>query len=441
MNASTPSLYSANRVVRGEIVYFVDDPADRGEDAMVHHEDGILWVENGRIKACDSADKLIDQLPADIEVEHFTHHLIVPGFIDTHIHYPQTEVVAAYGTRLLEWLETYTFPAEGKFKDKEHGKVIADQFLDELLGNGTTTALIFGTVHPQSVDAFFERAQARGVRMIAGKVMMDRNAPEYLTDEAESSYNESRDLIERWHGVDRLQYAVTPRFAPTSTREQLDYAGRLLKEYPSVYLHTHLSENVEECAWVQELFPESKHYLDVYDRAGLLGRRSVFAHGIHLCDDECSRLSSTHSSISHCPTSNTFLGSGLIQLAELHEKGVEVGLGTDIGGGTTFSMLKVMAEAYKVQQMRQQKLDPLRAFYLATLGGARALDLEGTVGSLAPGNEADFVALDLHSTDLIKFRIEHCKTLFEKLFVLTILGDDRAIDTTWSLGEVVHKRN
>ena len=430
-----------SHVLRGQILYFVDDPADLGDDAWVHHQDGMLWIEDGYVRACGDASEIAPQLPENIEITEYPHHILMPGFVDTHIHYPQTEIIAAYGTQLLEWLETYTFPVESKFGDEQYAGEVAEIFLDELLRNGTTTALVFGSVHKESVDAFFTAAQKRQLRMIAGKVMMDRNAPEYLRDTAEQSYKDSAELIQRWHGQDRLQYAVTPRFAPTSTPEQLNHAGKLLAEYPGVYLHTHLSENHSECDWVADLFPESKHYLDVYDQAGLLSQRSVFAHGIHLCDDACHRLAETGSSVAHCPTSNLFLGSGLIALDRLHKAGVKVGMGTDVGGGTSFSMLQTLADAYKVQQLRQQKLDPFRALYLATLGGARALDLDGVIGSFKPGNEADLIALDLHATPLIRYRTAHCKNLFETLFILNTLGDDRAIDTTWVLGEIAHRRD
>lgn len=429
------------KAIRGAILDFIDDPALRGDDAWRYIEDGILWIEDGRVKKTGSYEELSAELPESIELHEYAHHLILPGFIDTHIHYPQTEMIAAYGERLLEWLETYTFPVESKFGDEAYGREIASVFLDELLKNGTTTALVFGTVHPESVDAFFTEAQKRRLRMIAGKVMMDRNAPDFICDEADESYTDSKELIERWHGVDRLQYAVTPRFAPTSTDRQLELAGKLLKEYPSVYMHTHLAENVEECAWVGELFPQSKHYLDVYDQAGLLSERSVFAHGIHLCDDACERLSETGSAIAHCPTSNLFLGSGLIELERLAEKGVQVGVGTDVGGGTSFSMFQTLADAYKVQAMRNRKLDPFRALYLATLGGARALDLEGSIGNFEPGCEADFICIDLHATPFLKFRTERCRSLFETLFVLNTLGDDRLIDTTWVMGEIAHRRD
>ncbi len=425
---------------RARILHFVGDPAQLGEQAWEYFEDGVLVIEDGHISTLGEAADILVQLPARVQVEEYPHHLIIPGFIDTHIHFPQTEMIAAFGEQLLSWLNTYTFPTEQKFDDPEYAANIAEVFLKELLRNGTTTALVFGTVHPASVDAFFTAARQRGLRMIAGKVMMDRNAPDALCDSADTGYSESRQLIERWHGVDRLQYAVTPRFAPTSTREQLAKAGQLLQEFDQLYLHTHLAENPDEVAWVQALFPEANHYLDVYDRAGLLGRRSVFAHGIHLCDSECERLAQTGSAIAHCPTSNLFLGSGLIDLPKLQQHGVTVGLGTDVGGGTSFSMFKTMDEAYKIQQLRGGKLDPFQALYLATLGGATALDLQERIGSFKLGNEADFVVLDLYATPLLKFRTPYCDSLRDLLFVLNTLGDDRVVARTYSLGRCVHAR-
>lgn len=434
----------AQRALRGQILYFTEDPglidAESHACGWVHHPDGILWIVDGHVHLVGNADQVLPKLPPKLDVERYPHHLLTPGFVDTHIHFPQTEMVASYGAQLLDWRETYAFPVEEKFGDSAYGRKIAAIFLDELLRNGTTTALVVGTVHPQSVDAFFTEAQKRKLRMIAGKVMMDRHAPKALCDSAEQSYNDSKALIQRWHGVERLKYAVTPRFAPTSTREQLNLAGQLLREYPGVYLHTHLAESQAERDWVEELFPEARDYMDVYDRAGLLSRHSIFAHGIYLRDEAYERLAQAGSSIAHCPTSNLFLGSGLLALDRLGRTGVHVALGTDVGGGTSFSMLQTLADAYKVQQLRGQSLDPFRALYLATLGGARALDMDDKIGSFLPGREADLIALDLHATPYLKFRTSQCKTLFETLFVLNTLGDDRVIDTTWVLGEVAHKR-
>ena len=427
------------KIYRAQILHFLADPKTGDESAWQYFADGILVVRNGLIEFVGDASTDLNKF-ADAEVEHLPHHLLIPGFIDTHIHYPQTEMIAAYGEQLLSWLNTYTFPTELKFSDPQYSRETAEVFLNELLRNGTTTALVFGTVHPQSVDAFFEAAQARGLRMIAGKVLMDRHAPEGLCDTPESGYHDSKALIERWHGVDRLSYAITPRFAPTSSSEQLQKAGQLLREYPGVYLHTHLSENISECEWVGELFPESSSYLNVYDQAQLLGRRSVFAHGIHLDDCDCERLASTGSAIAHCPTSNLFLGSGLIDLPKLQSKGIHVGLGTDVGGGTNFSMFRTMDEAYKIQQLRGNNLSPFSALYLATLGGAVALDLDSKIGNFLPGKEADFIALDLQATPLLKYRIPFCKTLQELLFVLNTLGDDRLVERVYALGQLVHSR-
>ena len=427
---------------RGTLLYFTDDPFkaelkdERGE-AVQYIEDGLLLVDdNGLIEQAGHYNQLIERLSDDVTLVDHSGKILMPGFVDCHIHYPQTEMIAAYGTQLLDWLETHTFPVESQFRDYDYSTKIAERFCTELLRNGTTTALVFGTVHPESVDAFFTVAQQRKLRMIAGKVMMDRHAPEAVLDTAASSYTESKALIEKWHGVDRLSYAVTPRFAPTSTPEQLAQAGRLLEEYPDVYLHTHLSENKNEIAWVSELFPDSKHYLDVYDQAGLLGKRSVFAHGIHLCDDECQRMADSDSVIAHCPSSNLFLGSGLFNLTKMDEYGIRVGIGSDVGGGSSFSAFDSLADAYKIQQLRDVNLDPFRALYLATLGGARALSLDDRIGSFQPGMEADFIVLDPNATDFLAFRTEHCKNLKELLFVLNTLGDDRVVAATYILGQL-----
>ena len=425
------------KIYRGEILHFLADPAKVAlEESYQHFEDGALVIENGLVKELGEAKKVLPEYP-NSEVTHYEDGLIMPGFIDTHIHYPQTEMIASYGEQLLEWLENYTFPFERQFEDFDHAAKVAEFFLDQLLDAGTTTALVFGTVHKASVDAFFTVAQQKKLRMICGKVLMNQNCPDYLQDTAESGYADSKALIDKWHNVDRLLYAVTPRFAPTCSREQLNKAGDLLKEYPDVYLHTHLSENKNEIAWVSELFPESEGYLDVYDQSKLLGRRSVFAHGVHLHDNECQRLHDTESAIAFCPTSNLFLGSGCFNLKQAEEFDVNVGCGTDIGAGTSFSMLTTLNEAYKTQQLRGEKLDPFKSFYLATLGGAVALDLEGTVGNFVEGAEADFIVLDTSGTELMERRMSHCKSLTEKLFILSMLGDDRHVKATHIMGEKV----
>ncbi|SBS30385.1 Guanine deaminase [Marinomonas aquimarina] len=427
---------------RSAILHCIANPTDVAhEQAFQYFEDGLLVVEDGHISALGDAQTLLPSLSPDIDVEHHSNALIIPGFIDTHIHYPQSDMIASYGVQLLDWLNTYTFPEERKFADKDYASQVAKRFLEELLRNGTTTALVFGTVHKASVEAFFEAAEAQDLRMICGKVMMDRHAPDYLTDTPESSYQDSKALIENWHEKGRLHYAVTPRFAPTSSSEQLAQAGKLLSEFDNLYLHTHLSENLKECEWVQALFPDSSHYLDVYDQHQLLSERSVFAHGIHLCDQEYQRLSETGSAIAFCPTSNLFLGSGLFNLekAELHK--VNVGMGTDVGGGTSFSMFSTLNEAYKVIQMQGQNLDPMKSFYLATLGGAKALRLEDRVGNLAVGTEADFVILDKAATPLLNTRLARSSSIQDTLFALMILADDRAIKATYAMGQCVHRRD
>ncbi|TWC29245.1 guanine deaminase [Pseudomonas sp. SJZ079] len=425
---------------RAAILHSIADPAVVGvEQSYEYFEDGLLLVEDGRVVQVGHAADLLSNLNG-VDTTEYHGALITPGFIDTHIHYPQTGMIASYGEQLLDWLNTYTFPTEQQFADKAHAADVAGIFLKELLRNGTTTALVFGSVHKQSVDAFFEAAEALNLRMIAGKVLMDRNAPDYLTDTAESGYADSKELIERWHGKGRLHYAVTPRFAPTSTPEQLALAGKLYQEYPGLYMHTHLSENRKEIEWVQELFPERKGYLDVYDHYQLIGARSVFAHGVHLCDDECKRLAETGSAVAFCPTSNLFLGSGLFDLQKLEQHGVRVGLGTDVGAGTSFSQLQSLNEAYKVMQLQGKKLDPFKSLYLATLGGAQALYLDDKIGNFASGKEADFVVLDYQATPLISYRMQQAKTLAEKLFALTMLGDDRAVKETFAAGQSVHRR-
>ena len=432
---------SQRKAYRASVFHCIADPGVVGaERSYEYFEDGLLVVEDGMVVEVGMAESLLPSLSSEIEVVHYENALITPGFVDTHIHYPQVGIIGSYGAQLLDWLQTYTFPCEGQFDDARHAHAQADIFLRELLRNGTTTALVFGTVHKQSVDAFFERASKLNLRMIAGKVLMDRCAPDYLVDTAESGYADSKELIERWHGKGRLSYAVTPRFAPTSSNEQLELAGKLFKEFPGLYMHTHISENRQEIEWVKELFPERDGYLDVYDHHGLIGERSVFAHGVHLHDDECRRLGDTGSAVAFCPTSNLFLGSGLLDLARLESHGVRVGLGTDVGAGTSFSQLQSLNEAYKVLQLQGQKLDPFKAFYLATLGGARSLYLDDRIGSLKAGKEADFVVLDYEATPLISYRLKHSKSLEETLFALMILGDDRVVKETFSAGLSVHRR-
>ncbi|MCY1416167.1 Guanine deaminase [compost metagenome] len=374
-------------------------------------------------------------------MRHWPDALITPGFIDTHIHYPQTSIVGAGGEQLLDWLTRHTYPTELRFADCDYAGQVARFFVGELLRNGTTSALVFPTVHPESVDAFFAVAAELDLRMLCGKVMMDRNAPPALCDTPASGYEQSQALIERWHGRGRLGYAVTPRFAGSCSDEQLHLAGRLLREHPSVHLHTHLAENRREVTWVRSLFPERSSYLDVYAHHGLLGPRSLFAHAIHLGDSDCRQLAASGAAVAFCPTSNLFLGSGLFDLAKLEKHKVKVGLGTDVGAGTSFSQLQSLNEAYKVMQLQGSKLDPFKSLYLATLGGARALELDDRIGSFASGNEADFVVLDQHATPLLEYRLRQARDLEEKLFALIMLGDDRTVKETFAAGRSVHRRD
>lgn len=420
---------------RGQIAHFIDDPNKAPDTALEYFEDGMMVIEDGKIKQLGPYQNIQSSLPSSVKIIDYSKHLIMPGFIDTHIHFPQREMIAAYGEQLLEWLNTYTFPTERKYHDYQYARQQAQLFIDELLRNGTTTALTFATVHPESTNALFEEALARDMRLIAGKVMMDRNAPDYLLDTAETSYQQTKELIQKWHGRGRLLYAITPRFAPTSTPAQLTLAGKLKREFPSVYVQTHLSESVAEIAWVKELFPERGGYLDIYDYYGLTGTRSIFAHSVHLSESEVAQMAKGQSVAAFCPTSNLFLGSGLFNLKKFIDKGIRVGLGTDVGAGTSFSMLVTMNEGYKVAQLQKQKLSPWLAFYLATLGGAKALSLDDRIGNLIPGKEADFVVLNLKTTPLLKMRMENSKTLQERLFVLMKLGDDRNIIATYINGK------
>jgi guanine deaminase len=429
------------RALRGRLLDFLDDPATVGGAASHrHHPDGLLVIEDGRIAQVGEAATLLPELPPGTPVDEYPDCLILPGLIDTHIHYPQTRVIASYGAQLLEWLHKYTFVEEQKFGDPAHAAEVARFFLDELLRNGTTTAAVYCTVHPESVEAFFAESERRNTRMIAGKVLMDQNAPAALTDTAERGYDLSRALLEKWHGRGRQLYAISPRFAVTSSAAQLEAAGALLREHPNAYLQTHLAENPEEIATVRRLFPRAKSYTEVYDRADLLGPRSIFGHCLHLAEAELQRLSDTRSIAAFCPTSNLFIGSGLLDLARLRDpaRPVRVSLATDVGGGTSYSMLRTAAEAYKVLQLQNQNLPALDAFYMMTLGNARALGLEDEIGSLGIGSAADLVVLDPAATPAMRHRMAAAQDLEETLFVLMTLGDDRAVRATYVTGEVAH---
>jgi guanine deaminase len=426
---------------RAALLHALDDPQKAPpEAAWAYHSDGLLVVEDGLVAAFGDYQDLAAGLSAETPVSEFPGRLIAPGFVDAHIHYPQTDVVAAWGSQLLEWLNSHTFPAEQAFADRAHADEAAAFFLDELLRNGTTSALVFGTVHKTSVEALFEAALARDMRLIAGKVLMDRHAPAALCDTVESGRADTEALIRAWRDRGRLGYAITPRFAVTSSDAQLAMAGEVAAAHPHVLIHTHMSENLEEIARVGELFPDHRDYLDVYARHGLVTPRSVFAHCVHTSDDALRRMRRAGAAAAFCPSSNLLLGSGLFSLKQACDCGVTIGLGTDIGAGASFSLLHMMGEAYKVGQLRGETLDPMHAFYLATLAGARAMRIDDKVGNLEPGKEADFLVLDPAATPLLARRTAAATTIAEKLFALSILGDDRVIERTYLAGRLAHSR-
>lgn len=428
--------------IRGQILSFRDDPFRVGpEDAIVHTEDGAVVVSDGRIVEVGPAYEILARYRG-IAVDSYPDDLIMAGFVDAHAHYPQLEVVSSYGEQLLEWLAKYTFPAECKFNDAGYARAAADTFLDTCLANGITTSSVYCTTSPVSVDAFFEAAEKRGMRMAAGKVMMDRNAPAALCDTAELGYRDSKALLERWHGIGRLTYAITPRFAPTSSPAQLEAAGQLWREYPTVLMQTHISESIYEIEWVKDLYPNAPDYLGVYEKYGLIGEGANFGHAIHLSEREIVRLTETGSAISHCPTSNTFIGSGLFDMQALRDchDPVCVGLATDIGGGSSMSMFQTMKASYEICQLQGYSLHPAKALYLATLGSAQALRLADRIGNLAPGYEADIIVVDMKSSPLIDYRMRFVKNLWEALFVQIILADDRAIRATYVAGHQLYRR-
>jgi guanine deaminase len=424
---------------RGQVLSFIADPGDgTNPDSYRYFADGALIVDGGRIAAMGPADSILAEIPKGAPVADHGSALLMPGFIDTHTHYVQSDVIGAGGRQLLDWLQDYTFVEERRFRDAEHAAQVAEFFLDELARNGTTTALVFCSVHPASVDAFFAAALRRQLRMIAGKVLMDRNAPPDLCDSPATGDRESRALIERWHGRGRLHYAITPRFAPTSSEAQLRVAGALARDFPDAFIHSHLAENHAEIAWVRELFPDSRSYLDVYDRHGLLRDRAVYAHCLYLDPDDRRRMAQSGAAAAFCPTSNLYLGSGLFDIAATDAAGMRFSTATDVGGGSSFSMLRTLDEARKVARLQCQDLHPLRAFYLATLGAARCLRLEDRIGTLEAGAEADFIVLDLQPTELIARRTAAARSVSDVLRILMTLGDDRAIKATYILGRQVH---
>lgn len=427
--------------IRGALLTFKDDPFVRDlQDCMVYLDDAVVVMEDGKIAAVGAADEILPTLPAELPVTRYPDSVILPGFIDSHVHYPQTEMIAAYGEQLIDWLNNYTFITEQGFADKAHAAEVASVFLKEQHRNGVTSATVFGTVFPQSVDALFEEAARYDMRIMAGKVCMDRNAPAALLDTPQRAYDESKALIERWHGKGRAEYVITPRFAPTSSPEQLEMVGALAAEFPTTLIQSHLSENRGEVEWVKSLFPECRDYTDVYHRYGLLRERAIYGHGIHLSEAELDVLSGTGTAIAHCPTSNFFLGSGYfnVKAARDARRPVKVGLATDLGAGTSFSMLQTMNEAYKAAQLNGFALSAGHAFYLASRGTAEALGLQDRIGSIEVGKEADLAVLDLKSTPIIEYRMKYARDIHEALFVQMTLGDDRAIAATYIAGKQVY---
>jgi guanine deaminase len=434
---TNPKTDSLTRAIRGRVLHFLRDPQFH-EDAYQYWDDGVLIVTNGRIAAAGDYTQLAARIPADAEIVDHRGKLIVPGFIDTHVHYPQTDMIASPSPGLLHWLDTYTFPEERRFADPDYARGVAGFFTEELLRNGTTSAVVWSTVHKASAEALFAESEARNLRMVTGKVMMDRNCPEFLRDTAETGARDSADLLSRWHNKGRLAYAITPRFAPTSTEAQLAACGELARAYPDAFIQTHVAENRDEVKWVAELFPDARSYLDVYDRYGLLRPGAMYGHAIYLDQDDRRRLADSGAAVAHCPTSNLFLGSGFYDFHQSDANRLNVTLATDVGGGTSFSMFRTMNAAHKVARMGGYYLTALRMFYLATRAAAKALGWTDRVGSFGVGCEADFIVLDPKATPLIARRSNRSETLEEELFAFAMLGDDRLIDSVYVMGEAAH---
>lgn len=420
-------------LILGQTLSFKGNPFVDGPEAAHYENQGAVAIRNGKITAVGPADKMkVNQEQA--KITNMGDHLLMAGFVDAHVHYPQTAIVASWGKRLIDWLNTYTFPEESRFGDSNYAQSIANTYCDFALANGTTTAASFCTIHPESVDAYFTAAAARNMRMVGGKTCMDRNAPNTLLDTAQSAYDDSKALIDRWHNQGRSTYAITPRFSPTSTEDQLSALGSLWSERPDCLMQTHLSEQHEEIAWVRKLFPSARDYLDTYEHHGLVREGAIMGHSIHLTQREITKMREANVSVAHCPTSNTFIGSGLCDIVGLNAAGVTTGLATDTGGGSSFSMLRTMASAYEVAQLRGGSLHPSELLYLATVGSAKTLGLSNKVGNLVEGNEADLIAINLTSTDPIKLSAARASNIWEAIFPTIMLGDDRAIGGVWIAG-------
>lgn len=424
-------------LLTGRVLCTLASPFDTPpEEALRIEPDWGLIVERGRISAIGPAAELRRDWPGTTEIAYGS-DLICPGFVDAHVHYPQTAIIASWGKRLIDWLNSYTFPEEMRFADPAYAAEVAARYLDLTAAHGTTTLCSFCTIHPASVDALMAEAQRRGQRIVAGKTCMDRNAPDGLQDTAKTGYDDSRALIDKWHGVDRLSYAITPRFSPTSTPEQLEAMGALWSEHPDCLMQTHLSEQTDEIAWVKSLYPRARDYLDTYESHGLLGPNGLYGHAIHLEPRERDRLRDVGAALVHCPTSNTFIGSGLFDMAGLMAEGQRIGLATDTGGGSSFSMLRTMAAAYEIGQLRGTPLHAAQLMWLATAGSAGALRMADRIGTLRKGTEADLVVLDLASTPAIAQRAARAGDAWEELFATIMMGDDRAVRATWIGGRVV----
>jgi guanine deaminase len=423
-----------DKILRGRLLTFHAEPqGPEDTDACTYIEDGALWIAGGRIRARGTYAEIAAAAP-DLPVTDHRPHLMMAGFIDPHIHFPQVQVIASWGAQLLDWLNTYTFPEETRFADPDHSARMAGLFLDQLTAHGTTTAVAYCSVHATSAEALFAEAARRDMRIVAGKVMMDRNAPEGLRDTPQAGYDDSKALIDRWHGKGRALYAITPRFAITSTAQQLEMTGALVAEHPGCYLQTHLSENHDEIAFTESLYPDAPDYLGVYEHYGLLSPKALMGHCLHLSPREIGVMRETGARPVFCPTSNLFLGSGLFDEAGLRGAGLVNAIATDVGGGTSYSMLQTLAEGYKVLQLRGQRLHPLRAFHWITRGNAVALGLADRIGTLEAGSEADIVVLDARATPAMALRMERAETLSEELFILQVMGDDRAVAQTYVAG-------
>jgi guanine deaminase len=425
-------------LLRGRTLTFLRWPDSTDDhDAFRYEEDGGLLLRDGKIIAAGTYAEVASQAGESAEKIDHRPHLLLPGFIDAHAHFPQMQVIASYGAELLDWLHKYTFPEETKFRNAQHGRRIARLFLDEMVRHGTTTVAAYCSVHKQSAEAFFEESHARDMLNIAGKVMMDRNAPEGVLDTPQSGYDDSKALIAEWHGRGRQHYAITPRFAITSSPEQLEIAGALMRERPDLHMQTHLSENHAEIAFTRDLYPWSKDYTDIYEHYGLLGKRSLFGHCIHLSEREADALSDTGSVAVFCPTSNLFLGSGLFdyQRYRRRDKPLRIATATDVGGGTSYSMLRTMDEGYKVIALNGEKLNPLASFWQMTRGNAEAMSIADKVGTLDAGTDADIVVLDSRATPGMRLRMETVETLAEELFLLQTLGDDRVVREVYVAGK------